>query len=189
MQILRDSKLPKILAERTVARSHIFQIDEVDLCFSNGVQCTYERSTSRSLTSVMVVPMLNADTVLLIREYAVGVDRYELTLPKGVIDAGEAPLAAANRELQEEVGYGAKCLTFLKEMTAIPGYLTGSMHCIVAEDLYLATLQGDEPEALEVVAYPLADLATLVMDNTMTEARTIAALYMTRDYLAGRLHL
>lgn len=189
MPILRDEKLPQILAERTVARSRIFQIDEVDLCFSNGVKCTYERSTSRALSSVIVVPLLDAQTVLLIREYAVGVDRYELTLPKGVVDSGEQPLAAANRELQEEVGYGAKRLTFLKEMTAIPGYLTGSMHCIVAEALYPAKLVGDEPEALDVVAYPLADLATLVMNHSMTEARTIAALYLTRDYLAGRLSL
>jgi ADP-ribose diphosphatase len=40
--------------------------------------------------------------------------RYELALTKGKIDAGESPLEAANRELIEEIGYGAKKLSFVK---------------------------------------------------------------------------
>ena len=184
---MRDSKLPKILAERTVAESRLFKINEVDLCFSNGERRTFERSVSRSIASVMAVPLLNDDTVLLIREYSAGVDRYELALPKGVMEVGEEPLSAALREMKEEVGYGAKRLTFIKEMTAIPGYLAGSMFCVLGQDLYLETATGDEPEPLEVVPYPLADIHRLVMSHEMTEARSIAALYLTRDYLAGRL--
>ena len=70
----------------------------------------YERLHSRGHGAVMVPPMLDADTVLLIREYAAGVHRYELGLPKGRIDAGETLLDAANRELKEEAGYGARKL-------------------------------------------------------------------------------
>jgi ADP-ribose diphosphatase len=184
---MRDPKLPKILAERTVAKSRVFQIDEVDLGFSNGAVSTYERAVSRAIHSVMVIPLIDPNTVLLIREYAVGVDRYELALPKGVIENGEDPLAAAQREAMEEVGYAAKQLTLLKEVTAIPGYLTGSMFCVLAQDLYPATAEGDEPEPIEVVPYPLSDLNKLVMSSEMTEARSIAALFMTREYLAGKL--
>lgn len=184
---MRDVKLPRILAERTVVQSKIFTIDEVDLHFHNGQVRTYERSVSRATHSVMAIPLLDADTVLLVREYAVGTDRYELALPKGVMERGEDPVQAAQREMMEEVGYGAKRLTFLKEVTAIPGYLTGSMFCVIGEDLYPASAEGDEPEPLEVVPCALSDLTTLVMRQDVTEARTIAALYMTRDYLAGHL--
>ena len=52
--------------------------------------------------------MLDDDTVLLMREYAAGVHRYELGLLKGRMDAGETPEQAANRELKEETGYGAR---------------------------------------------------------------------------------
>jgi ADP-ribose diphosphatase len=52
--------------------------------------------------------MLDDDTVLMIYEYSSGTHRYELALTKGKIDAGESPLEAANRELIEEIGYGAK---------------------------------------------------------------------------------
>ena len=56
----------------------------------------------------MVVPMLDEETVLLVREYAAGMHRYELGLVKGRIDAGETPAQAADRELKEEAGYGAR---------------------------------------------------------------------------------
>ena len=184
-----QSTLPKILAERLVARSRIFQINEVDLQFSNGELRTFERTVSRGPGSVMAIPLLDEHTVLLIREYAVGVERYELTLPKGVIESHEDPLLAANREMMEEVGYGANRLTFLKEMTANPGYSAGVMHCVIAQDLYRQSLPGDEPEPLQVVPYRLQQLEQLVMQGEVTDGRTIAALYMTRDYLAGRLSL
>lgn len=184
-----DPILPTILAERLVARSRLFQINEVDLQFSNGQLRTFERTVNRGTGSVMAIPLLDEHTVLLIREYAMGVERYELTLPKGVIENGEAPLQAANREMMEEVGYGAHRLTFLKEMTANPGYLAGSMHCVIAQDLYRQSLPGDEPEPLEVVPYPLKQMEQLIMQGDVTDGRTIAALYMTRDYLAGRLSL
>jgi ADP-ribose diphosphatase len=51
---------------------------------------------------VIVVPMLDAQTALLVREYAAGMHRYELGLVKGRIDAGETPEQAADRELKEE---------------------------------------------------------------------------------------
>ncbi len=41
----------------------------------------------------MVVPLLDPQTVLLVREYAAGIHRYELGLVKGRIDANETPEA------------------------------------------------------------------------------------------------
>ena len=66
-------------------------MERLDLEFSNGERRRYERLHGRGHGAVMVVPMLDADTVLLVREYAAGVHRYELGLLKGRIDAGETP--------------------------------------------------------------------------------------------------
>jgi hypothetical protein len=43
-------------------------------------------------------------------------------------------------------------------------------------------LEGDEPEPLEVVPWALNNLAALFSSGECTEARSIAALYMARDY-------
>ena len=173
---------PEILAVNTIARSRIFQVEQVDLRFSNGAEVSYERLKGAS-GAVLVVPMLNDDTILLVREYAVGVHRYELGLPKGRIEAGEDLLVAANRELMEEVGYGARVLSHLTTFTLAPGYLGHHTHVVVAQQLYEQQLPGDEPEALEVVPWQLSQLHALLAREDCTEARSIAALFMVRDVL------
>jgi len=83
-------------------------VEELDLEFSNGERRIFHRLKPGGHGAVVVVPMLDDDTVLLVREYAAGLHRYELGLVKGRIDAGEDPVQAANRELKEEAGYGAR---------------------------------------------------------------------------------
>lgn len=169
---------PEILATRTVCRSRLFRIEQVDLRFSNGVQVQYERLRGSPRGAVLVVPMLDADTVLLVREYAVGVERYELGLPKGRVDGEETILETANRELMEEVGYGARRLRLLRTLTVAPGYLGHSIHVVVAEDLYPCRVPGDEPEQIQVVPWQLGRLDELLAREDFTEARSIAALLL-----------
>ena len=129
-------KKPQIHAIETVAQTQLFRIERLDLEFSNGVKTQYERLKGSSGGAVLVVPMLDDDTVLLIREYGAGVDRYELGLPKGRVEPGEELLAAANRELMEEVGYGANSLEHMTTFTLAPGYLGHHTQIVLAQDLY-----------------------------------------------------
>ena len=177
-------KIPKILGTRTVAQTRLFNIEAMQLQFSNGVEVEYERlQSSSSGGAVLIVPMLDEDTFLMIREYSAGVHRYELTLPKGRVEAGEDPLHAANRELMEEIGHGARQLQHLTAFTLAPGYLGHTTQGILAQDLYEEKLQGDEPEELEVVPWRLSELNKLIQCEDCTEARSIAALFMTREKL------
>jgi len=59
--------------------------------------------------------------------------------------------------------------------------MTHATHVVLARDLYPSCLPGDEPEELEVVRWPMAELAELVQRDDCTEGRTIAALYIARD--------
>jgi ADP-ribose diphosphatase len=92
---------PKILERKLVAQTRIFRVEQMDLEFSNGNRRCFERILGGH-GSVLAVPMRDAQTVLLIREYAAGSDRYELGLPKGIVEPGEDPLDAAGREIKEE---------------------------------------------------------------------------------------
>jgi len=178
------SSNPKVLNRAIVAKSRLFQIEQVDLRFSNGVETHYERMLSSAQGAVLIVPVFNNHTLLMIKEYCVGVERYELTLPKGKIDNGESILDAANREMQEEIGYAAGKLTHLKSMSLAPGYSTHFTHVVLAEELYPCKSEdGDEPEPLEVVSRELEDINSIVADDECTEGRTIAALFMTREHL------
>jgi len=179
-------RLPKILGRRELDPGNLFTIEQVDLQFANGERRSYERLRSRGLGAVIVVPMLDAQTVLLVREYAAGLHHYEIGLVKGRLERDESVLAAAQRELQEEAGYAAGRLEVINRFSLAPGYMTHVTHVVLARDLYPSRLQGDEPEQLEVVPWPLARLHELTAREDCTEGRTIAALYVARDYLAGQ---
>ena len=175
--------LPKILARRKKDPAKLFKIEQLDLEFSNGETRTYERLCTHGLGAVIVVAMLDDDTVMLVSEYAAGLHHYELGLVKGRLEAGESILEGAERELKEEAGFGANKLVELTALSLAPGYMTHVTHVVLARDLYPEKLEGDEPEELEIVPWPIADLHTLVQRPDCTEGRSIAALYIARDYL------
>jgi ADP-ribose diphosphatase len=180
------SEKPKILHQSIVSSSRLFTVEAVDFKFSNGVERTYERLVSGGPGAVMMVAMLDDEHVAIIREFGGGVEEYTLTLPKGAVDLGETLVDAANRELQEEIGFAAKKMTFLKHMSLSPSYMKSGIDIFLAENLYPSVLEGDEPEPLELIKWPLVNLHELVMRDDCTEGRSIAALYLAREYLANR---
>ncbi len=174
---------PKILKRTTVARSRLFHIEALELEFANGEQRTFERLRGSRRGAVAIVAMPEPDKVLLVREYAAGTERYELGLPKGLIEDDEDVLAAANRELMEETGFGARQLELLTTLTVSPAYFGHSTAIVLARDLYPQTAEGDEPEPIEVQTWPLDALPALLQRNDFSEARTVAALCLVRDRL------
>jgi ADP-ribose diphosphatase len=178
---------PPIIHSTTETRdSKFLRVEVLDLEFSNGERRTYERLKGSGLGAVVIVPLRDEDTVLLVREYGAGIDRYELGLPKGRLDRDETVEQGANRELKEEIGYGARDIHILTTLSLSPAYMTSMTHVVMARDLYPERLLGDEPEELEVVEWKLSRLHELLAHPEVTEGRSIAALFIAREYLAGR---
>jgi len=173
-----------VCSKRTVvAKTNLFTVEQMQLKFNNGAHRIYERIRSHGHGAVMIAAVTPGQSLLLVREYAAGTDSYELAFPKGLINRGESPLDAANRELQEEAGYASKKLTLLRSMTLAPGYFGARLDLIVAEQLYSSSLRGDEPEPPEVVEWPLSEFEALLTRPDFSEARSIAALYLVNDWL------
>ncbi|MDF2153984.1 ADP compounds hydrolase NudE [Vibrio sp. CAU 1672] len=179
---------PEILACKTVAQSKLFSVEALDLRFSNGEHRTYERMKPSGRDAVLVVPVTEQGDLLLIREYAAGTERYELGFPKGLIDPGETAAQAADRELKEEIGFGASSLTPLKRVVLAPSYFSSKMTLFLGQALYPETLQGDEPEPLEVVRWPLAQAEELLTHLDFCEARSITALMLALRHLNNATH-
>jgi ADP-ribose diphosphatase len=174
---------PQVLARQTVARSRLFHVESLDLRFSNGEERTFERLTGSDQGAVMIVAMPDPDHVLLIREYAAGFEEYVLTLPKGLVDPGEDIVTAANRELMEECGFGARSIEPLVELSLAPNYMRHRMQVLLATDLYPRRLPGDEPEPLIVETHAIEELPALLTREDFHEARAIAALFIARERL------
>jgi ADP compounds hydrolase len=179
------TKLPHIHATEQVDLGH-YRLERLDLEFSNGERRKYERLNSRGHGAVMIAAMPDPETVLLVREYAAGVHRYELGLPKGRMDAGETAHQAADRELKEECGFGARRLETLRMISLAPISMSLQIHLVLAEDLYPQRLPGDEPEELEVIPWKLDKLHELMLREDCSEGRSLAALFIVREMLARR---
>ena len=170
---------PEIKQIKTIGQSRLFTIQQLDLEFSNGQQVQFERIKANAGRAVMVAAITEQNEILLVSEYAAGTDRYELQLPKGIVEPNEESADAANRELAEETGFAARNLKCLQTLRTSPGYFQHETDLVMATDLYEQKLDsGDEPEALEVVRHPLSDVQSLLAREDFTEARSIAGLLL-----------
>lgn len=181
-----SKKTPSILTENIVAQSRIFTVQTQELEFSNGVQVTYERLLGSTDGAVLIIPLLEDDHIVLIKEYGAGVGRYELGFPKGKVDPGETWQQASIRESQEEVGYLPNKVQLLDSVSLAAGYMSHLTHIVLATQLVPQNAEGDEPEPLEVIKWPLADWQGLLAHPDFTEGRAYAALMLllkNRNYI------
>lgn len=98
--------MPKRLSENIIFQTKYFTIKDIDLQFSDDHQVTYQILEKGD--SALLVPITTEGNIVFVREYFAAIDAYALALPKGRIDLGEGMEEAAQRELQEEVGYKAE---------------------------------------------------------------------------------
>lgn len=189
-QQMKEKIKPKIEGVELVAQSHIFRVEAVSLTFSNGEHRVFERLLTRR-PAVLIVPILKDSSgqlqIVLVKEYAVGLDKYELGFPKGLVDVGESPIEAAQRELQEEAGYKADQLIELRRLSVMPGYMMHGTTIVLAQNLHPSSLPGDEPEPLDVVLWPLDDVHSLIHHPDFSEGRSIGALWLALEKIKEAL--
>lgn len=172
--------MPKILKTKSIFESKLFKINKSSIQFSTQT-VDYEIICGTGNGAVMVMPFLN-DDIILIKEYAASVDSYMLTFPKGKIDDNESVLDAANRELQEEIGFKAHNLKLLKEIHLAPGYINHKTYLAVATDLSESKLQGDEPDDLQILQVKYTELADFLKQYELVDSRVFSALYIFENY-------
>ena len=178
---------PVCIQKSVIAKSRLFTVEEMHLQFSNGEQRIFERIPTRGYGAVLVVAITAHETLLLVQEYAAGTDSYELAFPKGIIEKGESSFEAANRELQEEAGFAGREFDFIKKISMAPQYFGATMDIVVAQNLYPSILKGDEPEPPVVVEWPLEASDDLLLRPDFSEARSIAALLLVKQWLKKRI--
>lgn len=172
-------KLPTIKRVTDLFSSRLFTIQGMDLEFSNGQKAQFERIKANAGRAVMVAAITAKKEIILVREFAAGTERYELQLPKGIVEPDETSEQAANRELAEETGNAARKLEFLQCLRVSPGYFQHETDLVLATELYEQRLDsGDEPEQVEVARYPLSDVDNLLAREDFSESRSIAGLLL-----------
>tara|TARA_Y100000768_G_C23656368_1_gene530965 strand:+ start:80 stop:601 length:522 start_codon:yes stop_codon:yes gene_type:complete len=166
--------MSKILKKKSILKTKLFNIEQADIRFGDKV-LKYEIISGNGKGAVLVVPIIE-DKVIFIREYAAAVDDYMITLPKGSIDDDEDMHHAANRELQEEIGYKSDNIKFIKKIYLAPGYIDHITYIMSAKDLQPSKLIGDEPEKLEQIHVHKSNINMFLEKSEIIDSRVYAAL-------------
>lgn len=107
-----------------------------------------------------------------------------LELPAGKIDEGEEPLAAARRELSEEIGMAARSWELLKRCYASPGFSDETYHLYLATDLHDAAAGAEEEERIRVEPIPLERIGEAI--ERCRDAKSLVGLLLLKSGLGDR---
>jgi ADP-ribose pyrophosphatase len=126
--------------------------------------------------------------VILERQYRHAAGQFLIELPAGTRNPGEAPLAAAKREMIEETGYRAKRWTMLQKYFASPGFLGEWMQIYLARDIRQGEAHLEMDENLEVLRMPLSQAMKMVAEGKIHDGKTLIGLSLyDAARKAGRL--
>ena len=161
--------------EARIARGrHIELITQpVDLPNGNRVELDLIKHPG----AAAVVPFLDAENVLLIRQYRFATGGEILEIPAGKLDPGETPETCALRELEEETGYRAGRLERLGAIWTTPGFCDEIIHLFAAFDLEATTQRLEPDEIIELVPTPF-DQALNALSGPVVDGKTATALLL-----------
>jgi ADP-ribose pyrophosphatase len=128
--------------------------------------------------AVAIVPVLNNDTIVMIRQYRVPIKQWIYEIPAGKIEKGEDPEVAAGRELIEETGYKAKHIEKLVSIYMSPGYSDEILHVFVASDLEFIGSRREPGEIMKVVKLRLNEALEKVLSQEISDSKTLISLLL-----------
>lgn len=173
----------ELLSSETIHKGRVFSVRRDEVRLPDGG--TVKLDIVEHAGAVTLLPLDEAGNLLFVRQYRHAAGAELLELPAGMLEAGEAPEACAQREIREETGMAAGELRKVGEFFLAPGYSTEYMHVYLAQKLKPDPLAGDEDEFLSVEHYPLPEAYAMLQRGEFRDSKTIAALCLARSYING----
>ena len=139
-----------------------------------------ERDIVERPESVLVLPVGQKNNVMLIEEYDLAADTWQLTLPGGkVIDpTPEGIWQQAENELREETGFRAGRLEKLLDFYSHPRYIAHKVHLLVAYDLEWDPLEMEDGEDIRVHTFTLDEALAATRVDCRCDPEAALALWL-----------
>jgi ADP-ribose pyrophosphatase len=161
---------------RTSHRGRLLSVEVLSWTDDKGRHV--EREVVRHPGAVLVVPLLDGDRIVMVRNFRVAAGKRLLELPAGTLEANEDPQRAAGRELEEETGYRPARVTRLGEFYTSPGFCDELMRVFVADGLKMVGQRLEPGEQIDVEVVTRSDALAMIDDGRIADGKTIAGLLM-----------
>lgn len=179
-----DAHLIEVLtASEDVLQGHFLQVRRDTVRLPDSREATREYVIHPG--AVMIVALLDDGRVVLERQYRYPVQAVMIEFPAGKLDAGEASLACARRELQEETGYTAREWARAGVLHPVISYSTEFIDIWFARGLSLGERQLDAGEFLDVFSAMPVELLAWCASGQVTDAKTLTGMLWLQNVLSG----
>ena len=125
----------------------------------------------------VMVPLLDKNHIVMIRQYRYGAGQSLWEIPAGTIDPGESPLECAKREIQEEIGYKAKTWKKIISFYPCPGFSTEVIHTFQASNLIKTRTAHENDEIIESHIFTLAQVRNMLKNKKIIDAKSMVPLF------------
>lgn len=123
-----------------------------------------------------IVPFIDRDHVILIKQYRHAVGGYLYEVPAGKLMKNESPLRCARRELEEEIGHKARQFQKLASIYTSPGFCNEIIHLFSATHLSKTLQRLESSEVLKVIEMPLQKALEMIQKGKIKDAKSIISL-------------
>lgn len=167
----------KTLSSREVYRNPWIRVREDIAEMPNGQTTIY--GVCEFGECVGVLPFVDDDHVLLVRQYRYPAqENHRWEMPTGGVHVGEEPIAAAQRELMEEIGYRATELTWLNSFHSSKSVCQETAHVYLGRGLVATAARPDDTEFFERASLPFDYVLQLVKTSEIRDAMTVIAVLL-----------
>jgi ADP-ribose pyrophosphatase len=170
---MQKYKIVKKLREFAVGRGRAI---EYEVKLPTGVVSTFFRREGRDVA--IIIACAKNQKFVMVRQYRFGSDEISLEFPMGLVDAGEEPEQAAQRELQEETGYSARTCKYLSSFSISPAWNTQKGHVFVASDPKEGHAHTEPEEIIEVELLTGPQIDKAIAAGQINDVSTIASWHL-----------
>jgi len=175
--VRRKSEIPwRAVSSRRVYANKWISVREDVVALPDG------RTTLYGVVScgncVGLLPFVDPDTVLLVRQYRYVAARPTWEMPTGGVHAAETLEQAAQRELAEETGYRAERLVHVSTYHTSKSVVDETAHLFLADGLVRSATAPDETEFIDVTAFPFDAVLRMVLQGEIVDSMTIVAVLL-----------
>lgn len=164
----------KKVTQKLIHQGKVVGFYEDIVTLPNGNTVTWDLVKHKGAAAI--VPVTKEGKFLLVKQYRNALDQMTLEIPAGGIEEGETPYECAVREVEEETGYAAGKVEPLIDIITAIGFCDEKVSIFVAEELEMSKQNLDEDEFIDIKAYTIEEVKSMILSGEIFDAKTISGI-------------